>query len=156
MNFGAPSLDGDGQTVDETLAPININDGPKAAKVNGNVANNQATKDPVMPSTFLSHPSIKTFDPKDINSNFDEAEDVDDIDDEDWEGLEDNDDDGITQDSNDQAQQAKSLSFLLLTLLSSFPFSFSSFSLFSYLKTPPQVWPKNHKGLSVGTCGDFD
>ena len=69
-----------------------------------------------MSSTFSSHPSIKTFDPKDINPNFDEAEDANNIDDKDWEGLEDDDDNGTTQDSNSQAQQAKSLSFLLLSL----------------------------------------
>ena len=107
-----------------------------------------------MPTTFSSHPSIKTFDPKDINPIFDESEDANDIDDEDWEGLESDDDDGTTQDSNDQAQQAKpnslSSSFFLF---SSFLFSFFSFPLFSYLKTPPQVWNKSQYRLSVGTCG---
>ena len=84
LNFCAPSLDADGQAVDETLAPVNIDDKPKVAKVNGNIANDKATKDPVMLSTFLSQPSIKKIDPKDINPNFDEAEDADDIDDGDW------------------------------------------------------------------------
>lgn len=131
LNFGAPSLDADGQAVDETLAPVNIDDEPKPAEANDEVANNQATKDPDMPTTFSSHPSIKTFDPKDINPIFDESEDANDIDDEDWEGLESDDDDGTTQDSNDQAQQAEpnslSSSFFLF---SSFLFS-SSLSLFS-------------------------
>ena len=83
LKFDAPSLNADGKAVNETLAPVNIDDKPKAPKVNGNVANDKATKDPVMLSTFSSHPSIKTFDPKDINPNFDEAEDADNIDDED-------------------------------------------------------------------------
>ena len=65
-----------------------------------------------MPSTFLSHPSIKTFEPKDINPNFDEAEDAENINDKNWKGLEDNDDNVTAQDSNDQAQQAKFFSFL--------------------------------------------
>ena len=53
-----------------------------------------------MLSTFSSHPSIKTFDPKNINPNFDKAEDAKDIDNKDWEGLENNNNDGTTQDSN--------------------------------------------------------
>ena len=105
------------------LNPVNIDNKPKAAKVNSNVANNKATKDPVMLSTFSSHPSIKTFDPKDINPNFDEEEDADDIDNEDWKGLENDSDDRTTQDRNDQAQQAE------LNSLSSFFFLFSFFSL---------------------------
>ena len=74
LNFGASSLDADGQAVDKTLDPVNIDDKPKLAKANDEVANNQATKDPVMSTTFLSHPSIKTFDPEDINPNFDNQE----------------------------------------------------------------------------------
>ena len=97
-----PSLDADGQAVDKTLAPVHINDKPKQAEVNDEVANNQATKDPVMPTTFLSHPSIKIFDPKDINPNFDESEDAKDIDDKDWEGLESGNNSRTTQDSNDR------------------------------------------------------
>ena len=108
FNFGAPSLDANGQAVDEALAPVNIDDEPKSAEVNSEVANNQATKVPVIPTTFSSHPSIKTFDPKDINPNFDEAEDAEDIDDEDWEGLEDDGDDETTRDRNDQVQQVNS------------------------------------------------
>ena len=60
LNFGASSLDADGQADDETLDRINIDNEHKLAKVNDKVANNQATKDPVMPTTFSSHPSIKT------------------------------------------------------------------------------------------------
>ena len=71
LNFGAPSLVADGQAVDETLTPVNIDDKSKMAKANDEVANNQATKDPVMPTTFSSHPSIKIFDPMDINPIFD-------------------------------------------------------------------------------------
>ena len=157
FNFDAPSrpsLDADGQAIDETLAPVNIDKEPKVAKVNGNVANDKATKDPVMLSTFSSYPSIKTFDQKDINPNFDKAENVDDIDDEDWEGLENDHDNGTTPDSNNQAQQANSNSLSSsFFLFSSFLFSFFSFPLFSYLKTPPQVWNKSRLGLLVGTCG---
>ena len=101
LNFSAPSLDANGQAVDETLAPVNINNKPKPAKINDQVANKQATKDSVMPTTFLTYPSIKTFDPKDINPNFDESEDTKDIDDKDWEGLENNDNNKTTQVSND-------------------------------------------------------
>ena len=54
----------------------NTNNKSQASKVNSNVANNQATKDPVMPTTFLSNQSIKTFNPKDINTNVDEAEEA--------------------------------------------------------------------------------
>ena len=54
-----------------------------------------------MPTTFLSHLSIKTFNLKDINPNFEEAEDTDDIDNEHCEGLEDDDDNETTQNSND-------------------------------------------------------
>ena len=32
FNFGAPSLDADGQAVDKTLAPVNIDDEPKPAR----------------------------------------------------------------------------------------------------------------------------
>ena len=53
LNVCAPSLDVNGQAVDETLTPISIYYKPKPAKVNGEIANNQATKDPVM-STFFS------------------------------------------------------------------------------------------------------
>ena len=145
LNFGAPSLDADGQAVDETLAPVNIDDKPKPAEVNEKVANNQATKDPVMPTTFSSHPSIKTFDPKDINPIFDESEDAKDIDDEDWEGLESEDhNDGTTQDSNDQAQQAEpnslSSSFFLFLL-------FSSLLLFPSFLLPKT--PSTEQKLSV-------
>ena len=63
LDFGAPSLDADGQAVDETLTSVNIDNESKPAEVNDEVANNQATKDPVMLTTFSSHPSIKTFDP---------------------------------------------------------------------------------------------
>ena len=105
FNVGAPSLDADGQAIDETLAPVNIDDNPKRSKVNHKLANNQATKDPVMPTNFWSHLSIKTFDPKDINPNFDKSEDAKDVDDKDWEGLEnDKEDDRTSKDSNDQAQ----------------------------------------------------
>ena len=83
FHFGAPSFDADGQTVDKMLAPVNIDNELKPAKVNGQVANNYATKDPVMPTTFLSHPSIKTYNSKDINTNFDEAKDAKNIDDKD-------------------------------------------------------------------------
>ena len=107
-----------------------------------------------MLSTFSSHPSIKTFDPKDINPNFDEAEDADNNDNEDWKGLENNSDDGPTQDRHNKAQQAElnslSSSFFLFP---SFLFSLFSFPLFSYLKTPSQVWNKSHVRLSVDTCG---
>ena len=135
LNFDAPSLDADGQAVNETLAPVNIDDEPKAPKVNGNIANDKATKDPVMLSIFSSHPSIKTFDSTDINPNFDKEEDADNIDDEDWEGLENDNDDRTTQDSNNQAQQAEpnslSSSFFLFLLFS----SLLLFRLFSsYLK----------------------
>ena len=130
------------------LAPVNINNEPKPAKVNDKVANNQATKDPPMPTTVLSHPPIKTFDPKDINPNFDESENAKDIDDEDWEGLENNNDDKTTQDSNDQAQQAKpnslSSSFFLF---SSFLFSFFPFPLFSYLKTSTSMDQKPNRAF---------
>ena len=108
LNFGAPSLDANGQAVDETLAPVNIDEEPKPAEVNSKVANNQATKDLVMPTTFSSHSFIKAFDPKDINPNFDEAEDAEDINDKDWERIEDDGNDKTTRDSNDQVQQAKS------------------------------------------------
>ena len=47
LNVDAPSLDADGQAVNETLAPVNIDDEPKAAKANGNVVNNKAMKEPV-------------------------------------------------------------------------------------------------------------
>ena len=83
LNFDVPSLNADGQAIDETLAPVNIDDNPKRSKVNHKLANNQATKDPVMPTNFWSHLSIKTFDPKDINPNFDKSEDAKDIDDKD-------------------------------------------------------------------------
>ena len=53
-----------------------------------------------MPTTFSSHPSIKTFDLKDINPNFDEAEDAKDINDKDWEGLEGNSNDRTTEERN--------------------------------------------------------
>ena len=106
FNFGTPSVNADGQDIDETLIPVNIHEEPRTVEVSGNVANDQATKDPVMSTTFSSHPSIKTFDPNDINLNFDEAEDAEDIDDEDCEGLEDDDNDRTTQDSNNQAQEA--------------------------------------------------
>ena len=76
FDFGAPSLNADNQAIDETLTPVTFNDKPKPAKVNCKVANDQDTKAPVMPTTFLSHPYIKTFDPNDINLNFDEAEDA--------------------------------------------------------------------------------
>ena len=100
FNFGAPSLNADGQAIDEMLTPDNIDNKPKPAKVNGKVANNEAKKDPVMPTTFSSHPSIKTFDLKDINPNFDEAEDAKDINDKDWEGLEGNSNDRTTEERN--------------------------------------------------------
>ena len=54
-----------------------------------------------MLSTFSSHPYIKTFDSKDINPNFDKAEDADNINDEDWEGLENDNDNGTTQVQSD-------------------------------------------------------
>ena len=124
-------------------------------KRNGKVANNQATKDPVMPTNFLSHPSLKAFDPKDINPNFDKAEDAENINDKDWDGLEDNDDNGTTQDNNDQAQQATFLSFLFF--VSSF-FFFLLFLLFPSLvlpKIPSTSMDKKQRWLSVGTCGAF-
>ena len=65
-------------------------------------------KDPVVLTTFSSHLSIKTFNPKDINPNFDKAEHAENINKENWEGLEDNCDDETTRDSNDQVQQPKS------------------------------------------------
>ena len=139
----------DGQAVDETLTPINIDNKPKPAEVNDEVANNQAMKDPIMRTTFSSHPSIKTFNPKDINPNLNESEDGKDINDEDWEGLENDDDDGTTQDRNDQAQQAEpnslSSSFFLF---SSILFSFFSSPLFSYLKTPQHVWTESPAVIS--------
>ena len=151
--FGATSLDANGQAFDKTLAPVNIDKEPKPAEVIGEVANNQATKDPVMPTTFLSRPSIKTFDPKDINPNSDKAEDAKNINDKDWEGLEGNDDDGTTQDSNNQAQQAKFLSFLFF--FSSFFFSllFLLFPSFVLPKKPSTSMAKDLVGLLVGTCG---
>ena len=125
LYFGAPSLDPNGQAVDKTHTPVNIKDKPKPSKVNDKIANNQATKNPVMLTKFLSHPSIKTFDPKDINPNFNELEEAKDINDKDWEGLENNDNDnGTSQDSNNQAQQAE-----LNSLFSSFFLSFFFFSL---------------------------
>ena len=85
-----------------------------------------------MLSTFSSHPSIKTFDPKDINPNFDETEYSDNIYTKDWEGLENDNGDGTTQDSNDQAQQADSNSFSSSFFLFFLLFSFlSSLFLFS-------------------------
>ena len=123
-NFGAPSLNADGQAVDKTLTPVNIDDKPKPAKVNDKVANNQATKDPIMPTTFSSHPSIKTFNPKDINPILDKSEKAKDIGDKGWKSLENNKDDGTTQDSNDQAQQAEPNTFFLFL---SFLFFFSLF-----------------------------
>ena len=129
LNFVAPSLDANEHAVDKTLTPVNIENKPNWAKVNDEVANNQATKDPVMSTTFLSHRSIKTFNPKDINPIFDKSEDANDINDKDWEGLENNNDNGTTQDSNDQAQQAEPNS------LSSSFFIFSSF-LFSSSLSP--------------------
>ena len=89
------------------LAPVNIDKEPKTAKVNSKVAKKQATKDPLMPTSFLSHLSIKAFDPKDINPNSDKAEDAEDIDNKDWEGLEEKGRDETTRDSNNQGQQAK-------------------------------------------------
>ena len=132
LNFGASSLDDDGQAVDGTLNPVNIDDEPKPAEVNDKVANNQATKDPVMPTTFSSHPPIKTFHPKDINPNLDESEDAKDIDDKDWQGLENDNDNRTTQDSNNQAQQASNqILFPFLSFIFLLFFSFSSLSLFS-------------------------
>ena len=86
-----------------------------------------------MLSTFSSHPSIKIFDPKDINPNFDKAEDAVNINDETWEGLENNNDDGTTQDSNNQAQQADSNSSSSSFLLSFFFFSLLFFIFSSFL-----------------------
>ena len=67
----------------------------------------KATKDPIVLITFLFHLSIKTFNPKNINPNFDKPEDAKDIEDEDWEGLEGDREDGRTQKINDQSQQAE-------------------------------------------------
>ena len=147
FKFGAPSLDANGQAVDKTLALNNIDNKPKPAKVNSDVANNQATNDSVMPTAFLSHPSIKIFDSKDINSNFDKAEDAKDIEDKDWEGLEDNDDNKTTRDSINPVQQAKSFFSPSFSLLSSVPFSFSFFPIFSYLKSLHKYGKKANKAF---------
>ena len=142
-NFSASSLNADEQAVDKMLAPVNIDDEPKAAKVSDNVPDDQATKYSVMPSTFSSQPSIKTFNPKDINPNFNEAEDADNINGKDWEGLEDNSNDRRTQDSNDQAQQVKFLSFSLRPLFFlRFP-SLSPLSLVSPTLKPLNKYSQN-------------